>query len=380
MTLVAQPYPSGLCRLLAAGLCQSYGWHSKKKLNIPACCRAGTMRIGEASNPGPVRPSLADVELISFETRQLEARLLYEFLSWANFHLRGRDVEELFTKVPLFLVQSLRCYGDKMYKEGGALSNLRHLLLACQKWSPMCKPLMASAWELVTRWEQVCPVKHRQPVPEALMKAICVFGWHKKWYSFVGATLLAFYGAGRLGEVLRTTREDLVLPVDVLEPPGSAVFLRLRQFKSIRRQPARIQHMKVSDPFVSKMLAKIFGKLPYSAPLFGTSAYQYRKRWDIAIEALCHGATPSLTPGGLRAGAAVFHYKRGRAIADLLWLMRLRSQTTLESYLQEVAALNVLAAMPSKCRNAILAAAATFPFLDAGCLSCQGSYENDKAT
>ena len=380
MTLVAEPYPAGLCRLLAAGLCQSYGWHSKRKLNIPACCKAGTMRIGEASNPGPVRPSLVDVELISFETRQLEARLLSQFLSWAKMHLRNCNVEELFARVPLFLVQSLRCYGDRMYKEGGALSNLRHLLLACQKWSPMCKPLMTSAWELVARWEQVCPVKHRQPVPEALMKAVCVFGWHKKWYSFVGATLLAFYGAGRLGEVLRTTREDLVLPADVLEPPGSAVFLRLRQFKSIRRQPARIQHMKVSDPFASKMLAKIFGKLPYSAPLFGTSAYQYRKRWDIAIEALCRGATPNLTPGGLRAGAAVFHYKRGRAIADLLWLMRLRSQTTLESYLQEVAALNVLAAMPSKCRNAILAAAATFPFLDAGCLSCQGSYENDKAT
>ena len=107
--------------------------------------------------------------------------------------------------------------------------------------------------------------------------------------------------------------------------------------------------------------------------LFGASAYQYRKRWDLAIDAFCRGSTPTLTPGGLRAGSAVYHYKMGKPIADLMWLMRLRSQTTVESYLQEVAALNVLATMPSECRNAILAAASTFPYLIAGCLSGRGS-------
>ena len=379
MTLVAQPYPAGLCRLLGAALCQAYGWYSKKKLNISACCRCHSIRIGEAANPGPGRQSLEEVELVSFETRQLEAKLLSDFLVWAKLHLRSADVEDLFSRVPLFMVQSLRCYGDKMYLEGGALSNLRHLLLACQKWRPMCRPLMTSAWDLVARWEQISPVRHRLPVPEALVKAICVFGWHQRWYSFVGATLLAFYGAGRLGEILRTSREDLVLPLDVLEPPGSAIFLRLRQFKSLRRQPAKIQHMKVVDPVATKLIAKIFSKLPYDAPLFRATSYQYRKRWGIAILAFYKGRLPGITPGGLRAGSAVHHYKKGRPIGDLLWLMRLRSQTTLESYLQEVAALNVLASMPSDCRKAILAAAATFPFLDAGGLSCQGSYENDKA-
>lgn len=373
MTLVAQPYPSGLSKLLAAALCQSYGWASKRKLNISACCRCNTMRIGEAKNPGPARGTLEEVDVISFGTQQMEARLLNEFLHWAASHLRSTDVADLFSRVPLFLVQSLRCYGDLLYQKGGALSNLRHLILACQKWLPMSRPLMGSAWDLVARWEQICPVKHRQPVPEALVKAVCVFGWHQQWYSFVGATLLAFYGAGRLGEVLRTTREDLVLPCDVLEPSGAAVFLRLRQFKSLRRQPAKVQHMKVVDRTASLLLQRIFGRLPYFAPLFGASAYQYRKRWDLAIEAFCRGSTPTLTPGGLRAGSAVYHYKMGKPIADLMWLMRLRSQTTVESYLQEVAALNVLATMPSDCRNAILAAASTFPYLIAGCLSGRGS-------
>jgi hypothetical protein len=42
-----------------------------------------------------------------------------------------------------------------------------------------------------------------------------------KRYAWVGATILAFYGAGRLGEMLRCCREDLVLPDDVVEPPVS---------------------------------------------------------------------------------------------------------------------------------------------------------------
>ena len=61
------------------------------------------------------------------------------------------------------------------------------------------------------------PVKHRTPVPENVVCAMCVLAWHMQWWSWVGATILSFYGAGRLGEVLRCPREDLVLPRDVFE-------------------------------------------------------------------------------------------------------------------------------------------------------------------
>ena len=76
---------------------------------------------------------------------------------------------------------------------------------------------MAPAWEIVEKWESLCPVKHRTPVPENVVCAMCVLAWHMQWWSWVGATILSFYGAGRLGEVLRCPREDLVLPRDVFE-------------------------------------------------------------------------------------------------------------------------------------------------------------------
>lgn len=89
-------------------------------------------------------------------------------------------------------------------------------------------------------------------MPEVVVCAMCAAAWHLEWWSWTGSTLLAFYGAGRLGEVLRCCREDLVLPQDVFEPEGAPVLLGLRSFKNQFRQAAKVQHMKVVDPAASK--------------------------------------------------------------------------------------------------------------------------------
>ena len=364
-TLVAEPYPRGLNKVLAAGLCSSYGWCSDRKLKVAACCKAGTLRVGEASNPGPPRGSLEEVQVVSEATRALESRQLEAFLSWCRSCIDSDFLEDIFDRVPIFMVQCLRTYGDLMYQRNGSLSNLRHLLLACQKWKPMSKPFMTSAWDMVDRWAQVRPVTHRSPIPESVVRALCVVGWHFKWYTWVGAVVLSFFGAGRLGEVMQCIRSDLVFPKDLLERGHSPIFLKLRRFKSLGRQPAHVQHMKVSDEQACRILSKVFFSLDADAPLFGASAYQFRKRWDMAMEALTGKDAVRLTPGGLRAGAAVHHYKKGMAIADLMWVMRLRSQTTLESYLQEVAALNVLVALSKSSRSNIALMSRSFDFLAA---------------
>lgn len=364
-TLVAEPYPRGLNKVLAFGLCSSYGWCSDSKLNVAACCKSKTLRVGEASNPGPLRGSLEEVQVVSEATRVLERRQLAFFLSWCKACIDEDSLEDIFDRVPIFLVQCLRTYGDLMYQRNGSLSNLRHLLLACQKWKPLSKPFMTGAWDMVDRWAQVQPVTHRSPIPESVVRALCVTGWHFQWYSWVGAVVLSFFGAGRLGEVMQCIRSDLVFPRDLLEHGYSPIFLKLRRFKSLGRQPAHVQHMKVSDEQACRILNKVFYALEADAPLFGASAYQFRKRWNIVMEALTGKDAVRLTPGGLRAGAAVHHYKKGMAIADLMWVMRLRSQTTLESYLQEVAALNVLVALSTRSRSNISLMSRSFDFLAA---------------
>jgi len=372
-TAVAQPYPWGFARLLALALCQKAGWCRTERLDVAGCSKSGSLRVGEADHPGPNRRKapirvgrLGEVQLVTAQTLALEAKQLEKFQRWCRETITNVDLSELFSAVPQFLVEALKTHAEWLFQNGGALSNLRHLLLAAQRWVPSARVFMAPAWEMVEKWESLCPVKHRTPVPETLVCAMCVLAWHMQWWSWVGATVLSFYGAGRLGEVLRCSREDLVLPGDVFEATGSPVFLRLRSFKSQMRQPARVQHMKVSNTSASRILTKIFGQLPLDAPLFNASAYQYRKRWNLLLEMLRIPKELGLTPGGLRGGAAVYHYKNGRPIADLMWLLRLRSQTTLESYLQEVGALNVFATLSAETRASVRSTAASFAFLDAG--------------
>ena len=369
-TQVAEPYPRGLNKLLALALCVSYGWCHEGKLDIAKCCKAGSLRIGEATNPGPDRSvhrsSLEEVEILSFATRELEAKQLQLFLQWCEGYLVGISVERLFDTIPPYLVQCLRCYGDLMFQKGGALSNLRHLLLACQRWKPMCRPLMAEAWDIVARWENQQPVTHRTPVPESMVRAMSAVAWHHGWFSWVGATLISFYGAGRLGEVLRCQRSDLVFPEDLLESPDGPIFLKLRRFKSLGRQPARVQHMKITDKLAKHLIRVVFLTVDYDQPLFSSTPYQYRKRWNIILETLVGSCKCKMTPGGLRGGSAVFHYRRGLPIGDLMWMMRLRSQSTLEHYLQEVAAANSLVVLSSAARSNISLMASIYPFLAAG--------------
>ena len=367
-TLVAQPYPRGLNVLLATATCVSAGWCEEKRLNVAACARVNS-RVGEAANPGPASKgrirnfSLEEKPLLSAHTMALESRVLEDFVRWCGMTVTGCSANELFDAVPMFLAQALRCYGDLSFQRGGVLSNYRHLVLAAQRWKPLARPYMQSAWELVDRWEALTPVVHRVPIPEVLVQAMTVLAWNLGWYRWVGATLIAFYGAGRMGEILRCSREDLLLGEDLLESPGAAVFLRLRSFKSLHRQAARVQHMKITDETTCKILGIVYRKMPYDQPLFGAPPQQYRKRWDALIRMLGIKKDAAFTPGGLRGGSAVFHYRNNKSIQDLMWLMRLRSQVTLESYIQEVAALNAFSTLSASSRQLIQQLSAAFRFL-----------------
>ena len=60
-------------------------------------------------------------------------------------------------------------------------------------------------------------------------------------------------------------------------------------------------------------------------------------------------------PRGTQGGAAVMLYRRGEPVSNILWRLRLRSQTTLESYLQEMAANAVFTALRPEVRQRLYA-------------------------
>ena len=67
----------------------------------------------------------------------------------------------------------------------------------------------------------------------------------------------------------------------------------------------------------------------------------FRLRWNRLLAVLGFGDS-SLTPDGLRGGGAVAAYHIGQPVSDVQWRMRLKNLHTLEFYLQETAALNLL--------------------------------------
>ena len=370
-TSVAEPYPAGLSKLIGAALAAKAGWCDNRALNIAACAKAGSARVGEAKNPGPIqrnfgpRSSLEELPGLTERTLAMESRLLDLFLRWCSSFLQSSSPSQVFDQVPSFLGSCLKRYADKMYQESGSLANLRHLILACQRWKPFCKAYTGVAWDMVRRWELQEPVTHRLPIPEGLLKALCTLGWMHGWFEWVAISLIAFYGGGRVGEVLRCRKFDLILPADTMEPDVRAAFLQLRTFKSRSRQPARIQHMKINDAYAVELLTKVYYLYEPQRILFYGTASQFRKRWDFLLRSLQVDREINLTPGGLRGGFAVWSYRKGVPISEILWQLRLRQQSTLESYLQEVGTLTVYSLLTPGARGRIERCKVLFQFLGA---------------
>eukprot|EP00438_Fugacium_kawagutii_P003588 Skav221596 [mRNA] locus=scaffold1698:358778:363001:+ [translate_table: standard] len=371
-TAVAEPYPRALNCIIAGACCAAGGWSKFQRLDVASCCRSCTLRVGEASNPGPRRvkqrqhDDLLDIQLVSAPTAALESRLLKVFVEWCSAHVDPSKLELVFDLSPLFLAQVVCKFGLDSFRNNGALSNFRHLILAVQKWKPSSRVYMRDAWDLVSRWEISEPVQHRPPVPEVVVLAMVVLAWQLRWFAWVGATLIAFFGAGRIGEVLRCQRRDLLLPSDSCGELKKTAFLKLAAFKALGRQPARVQHMKISDPEAVALLERIYSGLDKEESIFGASPAVFRRRWDFLLRCLDIPAELRLTPGGMRGGSAVHSYRSGISIPEILWNMRLRQQSTLESYLQETAALGVIQDLQPEVRLRLQRIRATFPFLRYG--------------
>ena len=370
-TMVAQPYPRGFCHLVARGACKAVGW-SKKIPSTTSCARCSCSCIGEAKNPGPRISRQGRSGTLSSAPLQTQASLLLgekawnKFYSWScRFMRETQEPLDVFLQVPLFLVHALRAYGDAEYQRGGAQSNFRHLILEAFRRVPHAKQYGSIAWDYASRWHALEPTKHRVPLPHPLMKAMVVLASSLGWIRWAGCCLLAFYGVGRIGEVLRCRRCDLLLPADLLDMDSSHTFLVLNTSKTMRRGGGRIQHMKIEEKSVTSLLSGIFSRFEPDSFLYPGSPSTFRRRWDFLLSRLLVPSELSITPGSLRGGGAVFYYRLGYQVPQLLWKMRIHHASTLESYLQEVAALSALTEMPKPALKLIRSACELYPHLGA---------------
>ena len=127
------------------------------------------------------------------------------------------------------------------------------------------------------------------------------------------------------------------MPSDTLDTALTRALLRIPAPKT-RKRGARQQYGSVEGEAETAFLSAVFGGLSPEERLYPLSGSAYRRRWDALLKALGLPAHLHLTPGGLRGGGAVSAFHQNPSIELLLWRMRLKSQTTLAHYLQEVGA------------------------------------------
>ena len=243
-TAVAEPYPAGLCSVMGRAINIAAGW-SSGRLDVGLCAKCLSGRIGEAQNPGPRRKkaprpgSLVDMPLQTFQTLALGSREWDSFLLWCGRFLKSSDPLELFLELPLFLMHAIRHYGDLQFQKGGSLSYYRHLILESIRRVPSSKQYASIAWDFASRWHKAEPTVHRVPIPLPLLKGLVSLSWLLGWKRWAGVTALAFFGLGRLGEVIRCQRRHLLLPRDSLNLESHDVFLVLNTSKTSFRNSAK---------------------------------------------------------------------------------------------------------------------------------------------
>lgn len=355
-TLVAQPYPRGLCRALATGLAISSSLVERESFDPAECAKCSGCRIGEAMNPGPAARErnllLENVPLVEARTLAMQSRYWKWFEDWACGGL-SREAFAALCHKPYLLCVLLKEFGNYLFSQGKSLHVYRHLIVYVQKTMLEAKPFMSLNWDMIARWEMLEPPLHRVPIPSSVLRAMVAAAVLLRWHRFGAALCLSFYGITRPGEVLKAVRKDLVLPEDLLLEDQTVAYLRVGEPKPRRRGKGRVQHASVHNELVVRFAAAVFGHIPLAELLYPISHGSFRRRWDAILKLLVISASVKLTPGSLRGGGAVAAYHAGIDLSKLCWRMRLKSLTTLESYVQEVAAATLLSELPSESRKRI---------------------------
>ena len=111
--------------------------------------------------------------------------------------------------------------------------------------------------------------------------------------------------------------------------------------------------------YVVRFLDSVFCELDSFLPLFPLSASVLRARWDKLLSFLWVLKRCRPTPAW---GGAIQAYRRGESLQSILWRTRLISQSTLGSYLQELAAESFLVQLPESAKDRIRFVSSFFSF------------------
>lgn len=301
--------------------------------------------------PRPPQPVHRDRDLIvrgrvTEQTQSIRRDLLTRLTAWLAEQVPGETLEELARHHIDRLSELLEEYMIHMYVSGhNRRSAAETLNVVTQQygWVRFC---LAAPWGVLRTWENLEPVTHHPPIPQAVLHACVATALSWKWERFAVLLLLGFYALLRPSELIMLRRRDISIPGDHLET--GVLYIRIGLPKT-RNQAARNQHVRMDEADVVMWVTQILTLVPMWSRIWSGSLSSFKLRFDHIQRHLLQ-SKPFL-PSSLRPGGATFLFRLwDENLPRLQWRGRWRSFRMLEIYVQELGAAEVWIRFPPKIR------------------------------
>lgn len=275
---------------------------------------------------------------------QRSLSLAYQALCTWCFH--RRFLPRSLSNKPEQFSDLLADYIEFLYSHGKKVSKAKLALLAVQHKFRHLRNNLQRAWDALSTWQNLVPLRMRTPAPEyltwslfaAAMLHATLLEPHlaSQWFGFGIGLFTMFHGMLRPGEWFKLHRRDILLPLPHQHSTDDfRVLLSLFRPKN-QKQMGKSQIAIVDDKVCIRWLAWLCEGLDLDAFVSTISIGQFRVMLRRLLEYL--GLDRDLlTPSSFRAGAATTAFKRGVDLHRLRLRGRWKTLTSLDHYIQEAA-------------------------------------------
>ena len=232
---------------------------------------------------------------------------------------------------------------------GAAMSRVKHGLLGCQHLAPQLRGKLCTPWENMRVWQEQKTSKLRPPLPVpvwVLMVGLArgrgivsdVKVKQKEWFFMAVLLELGLLCMLRPGELMKLKHSDFAMPGQ-FNLSNSKVAIQVTSPKN-RRQFGDSQFVCLQNPNTIIWLESLVVE-GSEAPFWPASRYTFVKMFKQLVQDLgvssCH-----FTPASLRPGGATMYYNQGIGIANLRFMGRWTAEKSLEHYIQQAMATQIL--------------------------------------
>lgn len=249
-------------------------------------------------------------------------------------------------------------FGRALFYAGKPYSMFAETINTLTTKKPALRRLMQGAWDVAFFWLHAEPGSHHVAMPWQVLLSMITVSLFWGWTAFAGCLALGWGALLRSGEILASTRADLLLPRDV----GFTVsfgLLSIQQPKT-RRTGAKHQSTKLDVPDLLEVVDFCLGHLPPGDKLWPFSG-QRDVLLALRLPIQKFGDMKPLDPGSLRSGGATWHLQMTEDGEYTRRKGRWLSAKIMEIYIQETAALMYLKKIPAATCEFVLSIAHLFP-------------------